>query len=1479
MLNESSLALKLSTSAERIGFYKKRAVQTVSNVISLISVAMENSISIPLHLAAEIECLLEDFSLEGTKDAFSRIEELQKHHDIFMSLSNLSSSQNILETTARLLEPVLRAHTDGDLHLLNTKVTVAKRAYSLMVGDSKGNNDSINDSIWAAAGASAASNLIRDSCDERIIEFLCQVGLNDKSNDAISVRAHLSVALSLCFQASSESGQNLSEEGMKRILRAASILRDQSLAVSPSGELPSVVSFGSLLDIVGDVFTRADEGIGEMLDEFRHGLQTCVWRERLSIKPDDKKESPSVSPLHRPALHPTWYIGDGLLLPPREALSQCIFYCRKMLGGDSRVEDAAMELYRFVAARGARSMALRLLCSSASVRSSSPGSMSMSQVQVICSEVAAGMSETIRSLAERSLGGTGTGITSSLIDSQLAASFLLSLPVKVAFRVYKSSLPTAVKTHDFARVSTLANVGKAISSESDTSHGKLGFFAVGWHKQSRFSYQCRHLAVRAQWWTILRKYGVDFDPQRFDGGGADDRTGTTESARGEAKYVASLIPELVAGMSRTLSTPDVVHLSTMFAATFGLQRDQVIQRYIEFLLSPPTQDNTGNGLGRSRDVRFDLDRCERTAKALLRLLQPAMKQSAVLRRCLVTLEGTRTCDQDYERFSLVLCLYHESLVHVVDRDLTVLELDPMPFEAELELIDRRRDALAILSSFFQGEKALERPPLTSLFLPLAVPFNHDSAVPQLPTSGILGVDARNQDSFDPLQPLEDVLSSSHDLGTATALAPLCLPLGLPQGYIHARALMGRFRKSFEHRTAFPSFENDVIPVFNRIRLAHEKAVLAEWCAAQYVNSDEEKLKCLDLALHSAMQASTELEQHRHRNSRGDDRKLEELEINALEAVKRITSLKAALFDRLRVKSTLRSVDSMSQGAVTLVTEELIRLMELEVKENSDLSPEQLVDFLLSTGSVLAANASMDDNVAFSTSQFRRFATGVHEACKGISEEHSHIHCGRRAKRFARAWLFYGDDSTKDGKVSTSIEPHHPVVLAQPTGLMDIEEEPEDTIDFVMDLSDLQGEGDGWGDDIGPGKTMGQERFTSEEEPSALKAVASREVSELSSGRAALRIAFVMGFVGDNEAATDNDENSRATSNRSQPNKSETKRVGLLARVVTTRDSRQDVKVLDLSRELLRIVFAKPGVSSNLFSRSSSFEMDTTTVHHDASDGQKTITFAMRHRALRTASILCPQEALEQVAKEEGFLRTDGIRAECSLRQCTFGVFVAKEIEEMGLPLPHSDLGQLSSMHFLSYARALWRHHRDGDIKGSKGRLLLLLLEMSLRDNVTDAAFLDSLLNEMAQIYLPRTLLLAAERIVPVLEQRKGSIDTTSLTRALVTAAKPILSELHRVGSSEELDDEDAMSSLTTVRRLGKVAVALSDSVEGQQQLQHFVNVLNDIAQATTNEILSEGLSGIQSHALRRLETRLGPRVSPSLPTDTATSLIQTASLL
>jgi hypothetical protein len=143
------------------------------------------------------------------------------------------------------------------------------------------------------------------------------------------------------------------------------------------------------------------------------------------------------------------------------------------------------------------------------------------------------MGDTVRALVDFSIGGTGTGITSGLVNSQLAVTFLLLLPGKAAFHVFKSSLPMAIRTQDFTRVSTLASVGKVISSQSDSNQEKLGFCAVGWNNQDKYSKQCHRLAERAKWWIILRENGVNFDPQQFSGDEASELTGSDEAVGGE----------------------------------------------------------------------------------------------------------------------------------------------------------------------------------------------------------------------------------------------------------------------------------------------------------------------------------------------------------------------------------------------------------------------------------------------------------------------------------------------------------------------------------------------------------------------------------------------------------------------------------------------------------------------------------------------------------------------------------------------------------------------------------------------------------------------------------------------------------------------------------------------------------------------------------------------------------------------------------
>jgi hypothetical protein len=52
-----------------------------------------------------------------------------------------------------------------------------------MVGHSGGSHDG----IWVAACATAANGLIREGHDERVIDFMAQVGLQTKSHDDVVV--------------------------------------------------------------------------------------------------------------------------------------------------------------------------------------------------------------------------------------------------------------------------------------------------------------------------------------------------------------------------------------------------------------------------------------------------------------------------------------------------------------------------------------------------------------------------------------------------------------------------------------------------------------------------------------------------------------------------------------------------------------------------------------------------------------------------------------------------------------------------------------------------------------------------------------------------------------------------------------------------------------------------------------------------------------------------------------------------------------------------------------------------------------------------------------------------------------------------------------------------------------------------------------------------------------------------------------------
>lgn len=1005
---------------------------------------------------------------------------------------------------------------------------------------------------------------------------------------------------------------------------------------------------------------------------------------------------------------------------------------------------------------------------------------------------------------------------------------------------------------------------------------RAGDEGKGWKKQSVFVKQCLRLSSRARWWKVLKHYQVDFDPSQFEG---DESVQDDTGAKGSSAYAASLVPELISKASLVHKSTDLVRtIATKFATAFGLDPILAAQKHVEHVLSCPPVEYSDSGAaaparshGRSSDIRWNLSLCERAARKSLRLISSPMKRSAVLRRCVISLENNASCDKDYERHAMVLSFYHADLSLVVAKDPTIRNLDASAFEEELEFIERRRDTLAVLSSFFQAERSIHRPSFPKFFVPLPVPFTVERGNTEAglhDNRSILGIIAdASLGGFDPLGPLQDFLSSHIDDAAAKALAPLTIPLGLPHGSIHARCLIERFRRFREGKGTLPSFDDDVLPVLNRLKQSNDQCRLAEWCSAFYGDNDSQKLQCLDYGLRYAMTASSDVEKRMCFKSKSDEERLAIDERHALDAVKRLSEMHSALSDRLEVNRILQSANIGSPQHfrfVETMIQDLTKSLQESFWASTDSSPEQFVEVLLVEASLLASDACLEPDISFSISQFRHMASVVHQACKSIAEQYSHVHPGAISRSLARRWLFHGDELSSGRTESVKSQPTEEKnrhIIGDLS--ISVSADEDDTVDFVMDLNSLGEAKAVWSDDIGSAPLYKGDKSATisiEEEPSALKTDGSaREASEISCIKVALRVAFVMSFAEgyhrsgiselNDEENINYNENTEGMSGAG-PKKS---RPGLLSRI-STKDSNAKISVMEHARELLGIVFANSGRCDA--DPSISF-MAANTSTDEKSDARKTLTFAMRYRALRSAAVLCPQAALDKVVSEEGYLATSVGDVECSLQKCTYGAFVAKEIEEMGLPLPHSDLVQLSTMHYPSYARALWRHHRDGDIRGKKGRLLLLLLEMSLKDN-SDSELTVTLLNEMSKLQLPRTLLLGCECIAKF-KLRAGVAKSSSLLRnesmavsdAVFTAATLVFTEVHHSQSSTGNSYLD--KGLPTVRRVADLVQIFSDTEAGQRQLSQFTKVLLDLI-SLGNDSFSDTLADIALNAAHCLST-------------------------
>ena len=337
---------------------------------------------------------------------------------------------------------------------------------------------------------------------------------------------------------------------------------------------------------------------------------------------------------------------------------------------------------------------------------------------------------------------------------------------------------------------------------------------------------------------------------------------------------------------------------------------------------------------------------------------------------------------------------------------------------------------------------------------------------------------------------------------------------------------------------------------------------------------------------------------------------------------------------------------------------------------------------------------------------------VHDACKCLASRYSHVNVGKFSRSLTRQWLVHGDDSDGGSIANLSDAKGEDIEhskQAESRVEMKPGDESEDTSEFSMDIGSISSGIQPWSSDSN--NEDKNDKIISAEEASAISPSSQRELSDHLCLRVALRISFLICFAENyhhhiESSPVKGDENIH---NNILPKKQKLNTKRQLAEQSSQKASFFEGDLaLQHARELLGVVFARQGstVTSTygfLFDESSAF--DDSIVRSVPQNGamevlhakRKALSFAMRHRALRVATILCPQEVIARVVVEETY---SSEFADAHMNKCTFGSFVAMEIEAMGLPLPHSDLMQLSAMHFSSYARTIWRNH--GSRSSSRG---------------------------------------------------------------------------------------------------------------------------------------------------------------------------------
>ena len=383
-------------------------------------------------------------------EEFRKIAKFQTGCGVFLTMSELRDPGACASVISSLLQPcvdlllsqrsLVEFEDDGLRANLTPKVGTAKHWCAILC-------DASAPQVWARAVGLAASRLANVATNHVSLLLLEASGLLDDNDDSDTFHSAVSTVVLTLFGRALAETESLSRsssftsdgEGgdstaaliaMRCMAQASILLREHLLEACPPSLLSDTVTLSNLAELVCDVSTRADMGIGDMLEKYIDLLQRTGQMQQQS------KTALSDSSL---VLNPTWYVGDGLLLPPLEALSTGMMCCKMVMDSESNdpppgiYDMSRSDVMHSLGSRGAYSTALRVLVLLSSNAMSRHEDVALAGS--IVTQLNSAIKKTYTNLAERSLGGTESGLTSGFVDGQLAVSLLLHMAKETAFKV------------------------------------------------------------------------------------------------------------------------------------------------------------------------------------------------------------------------------------------------------------------------------------------------------------------------------------------------------------------------------------------------------------------------------------------------------------------------------------------------------------------------------------------------------------------------------------------------------------------------------------------------------------------------------------------------------------------------------------------------------------------------------------------------------------------------------------------------------------------------------------------------------------------------------------------------------------------------------------------------------------------------------------------------------------------------------------